>query len=111
MNTRKVTFVSGLYFYRRNGKVSYPDKVIQEIDKSLQLNYWYRQELIFYADTKEMAKVLSDKGLYVHKVFDDAPNEIKFNAAHKMKHWIILNAVKEFNDVVWLDWDTYSLNL
>jgi len=109
MKNREITFISGLYFYVRNGKTNYPDKIVQEVDKSLQLNCWYRQKLICYADTKEMAKVLSDKGLHVHKVFDDAPNEIKFNTAHKMKHWIMLNAVKEFNNVVWLDWDTYSL--
>jgi hypothetical protein len=111
MSKRELTFVSGLYFYTRNGKTSFPKKIISELEKSLQLNSWYKDKLICYADTKEMAEILSDNGLYVHKVFDDAPQEIKNDAAHKMKHWIMLNAAKEFNDVVWIDWDTYSLKL
>lgn len=109
MNKRELTFVSGLYFYTRNGQTTYPEKIIFELEKSVQRNSWYKEKLICYADTQEMAKILSDKGLYVHKVFDDAPQEVKNDAAHKMKHWIMLNAVKEFNDVVWIDWDTYSL--
>jgi hypothetical protein len=109
MFPRRLQFISGLYFYVRNGKIFYPHKIIKEIEISLQINSWYKEKLICYTDSKEMAKLLQNKGLYVHKVFDDAPESIKINAAHKMKHWIVLNAIKEFNDVVWLDWDTYSV--
>lgn len=109
MGEKKLNFVSGLYFYKRSGQNEYPEKIITELEKSLQVNPWYKEKLICYADTVEMAKILSQKGLYVHKVFDNAPQDIKENSAHKMKHWIMLNAVREFNDVVWVDWDTYSL--
>lgn len=109
MNERDIYCVSGLYFYARDGKSNYPQKIISEIEKSLELNLWYKQNIICYADTKEMAKILRAYGLYVHKVFDDAPNDIKHNAAHKMKHWIMFHAAKEFKHVLWIDWDTYLL--
>jgi len=80
-----------------------------ELKQSLKINSWYKDEIVCYADTKEMADILIKNGLYVHKIFDNVSIEIKRDTAHKMKHWIMLNAVKEFNDVVWLDWDTYSV--
>ncbi|WP_298393691.1 hypothetical protein [Flavobacterium sp.] len=109
MEPRTITLVSGLYFYTRNGKSNYPDNIISELKQSLKINPWYREQLICYADSKEMADVLKTNGLYVHKIFDTAPIEILKDTAHKMKHWIMFEAVKEFNDVIWIDWDTYAL--
>jgi len=109
MNINKIYCISGLYFYTQNGITSYPKKIISEIEQSLNFNSWYKQEIICYADTKEMAKVLSNFGLSVHNVFDNAPQHIKQNAAHKMKHWMMFQAAKEFKHVLWIDWDTYSL--
>ncbi|MEO0075663.1 MAG: hypothetical protein ABIK31_06110 [candidate division WOR-3 bacterium] len=109
MKERKITYVSGLYYYSRNGKSSFPHKIISEIEESVKLTPWYKSNIICYADSKETAKILDNHGLYVHNIFDNAPNQILINKAHKMKHWIMYNAVKEFNDVVWIDWDTYLL--
>ncbi|ATA68146.1 hypothetical protein CGC48_05575 [Capnocytophaga cynodegmi] len=108
MIQKEITFVSGLYFYTRKGKTNYPT-IVPEIEQSLEINTWYKDKLICYADSIDMAKILQNKELYVHKVFDDAPKDIIYDSAHKMKHWIMLNAVKEFKDVVWIDWDTYSV--
>ena len=33
MNKRELTFVSGLYFYTRNGQTTYPEKIILELEK------------------------------------------------------------------------------
>lgn len=104
-----LVFVSGLYFDNKTGENTPPLKIISELEQSLKLNAWYRDNLICYADSKEMAKVLTSNGLYVHKIFDDAPLYVQEAKKHKMKHWIMLNAVKEFKDVVWIDWDTYNL--
>ena len=109
MKDRTLTFVSGLYFYTRNGKSKYPDNIITELEQSLKINPWYKEKLICYADSAKMAEVLVNNGLYVHKVFDNAPIEILIDTAHKMKHWMMLEAVKEFNDVIWVDWDTYAI--
>jgi len=109
MIEKNISCISGLYFYVRSGISSYPYKIISEIKRSIQLNPWYKHQLICYADSREMADILSSLGLYVHKVLDDAPELIKVDSAHKMKHWIMFQAAQEFKNVLWIDWDTYSL--
>lgn len=105
----KITFVAGLYYYIRNGHSIFPNKIVSELKQSVILNPWYKENLVCYADSRQMANILISEGVYVHKIFDDAPSSIIYDAAHKMKHWIMFNAVKEFHDVVWIDWDTYLL--
>ena len=106
-----ITFISGLFRPIRGGIADYSKLkgIIREISDALELNLWYRSRLVCYADSKEMAEVLLHRGCYVHRIFDDAPEEIVFDTVHKMKHWIVLNALREFKNVVWIDWDTYNL--
>lgn len=83
--------------------------ILHEITDSVQLNSHYKTDIVCYADTKENALFLQKAGCYVHKVFDNAPLDIVHDTKHKMKHWIMYNAVQEFNDVLWIDWDTYNV--
>lgn len=106
---RKLTLISGLYRNICGGKIGNCANILREIKDSLQLNSHYKTDIICYADTKENALILQKAGCYVHKVFDNAPPEIVYDTKHKMKHWIMFNAVQEFRDVLWIDWDTYNI--
>jgi hypothetical protein len=108
---KNITFISGLYNHQRCGIKDYKktQSIIVELSESLKLNQWYKSQLVCYADSKEMAKILTKQGCYVHKIFDNAPHDIIFDAVHKMKHWMVLNALKEFKHIIWLDWDTYNI--
>lgn len=104
----KITCISGLYRNIRGGIEYSSERTKQEIIDSLRINPHYRQQLVCYADCHQNAEFLQNAGCYVHHIFNDAPNEIVFDTKHKMKHWMIYNAVKEFKNVLWIDWDTYN---
>jgi hypothetical protein len=101
--------IAGLYRYVRGGRSSPPVKTLEEIPISLAVNPWYRDGLLFLASDMQSAGDLEAFGLRVHRVFDDAPEAGRQDAAHKMKHWMCLWAVREFGEVLWIDWDTVSL--
>lgn len=106
---KELTLVSGLYRNLCGGEIQSSKKILQEVKDSLCINPHYKTELVCYTDTNENAQYLRNLGCYVHKVFDDAPTEIIFDTKHKMKHWIMYNAVQEFKDILWIDWDTFNI--
>lgn len=106
-----ITCISGLYRNIRGGKEDSSEIIKQEIRDSLRINPHYKQQLVCFADCNQNAEFLRDEGCYVHRILDDAPQEIVFDTKHKMKHWIMYNAVKEFKNVLWIDWDTYNRKL
>lgn len=106
---RKLTLISGLYRNICGGQMGDCTNILHEITDSVQLNSHYKTDIVCYADTKENALFLQKAGCYVHKVFDNAPLDIVHDTKHKMEHWIMYNAVQEFNDVLWIDWDTYNV--
>lgn len=105
---REITLVSGLYRNIRGGVEESHQSILKEVKNSLAVNPHYRDRLVCYSDSPEMAYYLKQNGCYVHKVFDDAPRDIIWDTKHKMKHWIMYHAAKEFGDVLWIDWDTYN---
>ena len=107
----EITCVSGLFRNIRGGIEKSGDKILREVQNSLRVNPHYRSQLVCYADCADTADFLKNEGCYVHRVFDDAPADIIFDTKHKMKHWMMYNAVKEFKNVLWIDWDTYNRKL
>jgi len=104
-----IPMIAGLYPYTRGG-VTHPPKVtLQEIPASLHVNPSYREDLLVLAGDRTSAEHLASFGLRVHRVFDDAPAAIHRDAAHKMKHWMCLWALREFGEFLWVDWDTVLL--
>lgn len=101
--------IAGLYPYTRGG-VSHPPVVtLAEIPACLQINPSYRQWLTVLAGDEASARHLEGFGLRVARVFDDAPVDVKRDAAHKMKHWMCRWALDEFGECLWVDWDTVCL--
>jgi hypothetical protein len=101
--------ITGLYYYCRNGERSFPRVTAAEIPASLAANPVYRSLLTVYAADQESADILEGHGVPVHRVLVDAPAEIRRDAAHKMKHWMCFQALEEFGEYLWLDWDTVLL--
>lgn len=106
---KNLTLVSGLYRNICGGILNSSKDILLEIEESVKFNPHYKTNLVCYTDTVENARFLQNVGCYVHKVFDNAPQEIVFDTKHKMKHWIMFNAVQEFKDVLWIDWDTFNV--
>lgn len=104
-----VPMISGLYFYVRGGVRRFPRVTLEEIPRSLETNPCYRDRLLVLAGDEESASLLAAQGLRVHRVFDDAPPEIHHDAAHRMKHWMCLWALRAFGEFLWVDWDTVVL--
>lgn len=104
-----VPMIAGLYPYTRDGVTYSPKVTLQEIPTSLQVNPSYRDDLLILAGDQRSADHLTSFGLHVHRVFDDAPDEIHRDTAHKMKHWMCLWALREFGEFLWIDWDTVLL--
>ncbi len=101
--------IAGLYRYVRGGVVSEPRKTLSEIPQSLAHNPRYHEELTILAGDRASARDLQRLGLTVSRVFSDAPEDVRRDAAHKMKHWMCLWGVREFGEVLWVDWDTVCL--
>lgn len=74
----EIVFIAGLYSDTSDGVEKFPYATIKELEQSIQLNEWYKDKLICYADSKEMARIMSSKGCRVHKVFDDTLLQIYF---------------------------------
>lgn len=104
-----IPMIAGLYPYTRSGVTSPPRFTLEEIPMSLEVNPSYREELVVLAGDLESATQLENFGLTVHRVFDDAPDAVKRDTAHKMKHWMCLWALREFGEFLWVDWDTVML--
>ena len=101
--------IAGLYPYCRSGIPRPPVVTLAEIPRCLEVNPWYRDELVVLAGDHASRLQLESFGLGVHRVFDDAPEAIQRDAAHKMKHWMCLWALREFGEFLWVDWDTVCL--
>ncbi|HYW10280.1 MAG TPA: hypothetical protein VE913_25165 [Longimicrobium sp.] len=101
--------IAGLYFYVRGGVRHFPHLTLAEIPRSLEVNPWYRDRLMILAGDQESAALLTARGLRVHRIFDDAPADIHHDAAHRMKHWMCLWALRAFGEFLWVDWDTVAL--
>ncbi|MBV9108164.1 MAG: hypothetical protein JO306_02020 [Gemmatimonadetes bacterium] len=101
--------IAGLYFYVRGGVRQFPRVTLAEIPRSLDANPWYRDRLVVLAGDEESASLLAAEGLRVHRVFDDAPADVQHDAAHRMKHWMCLWALRTFGEFLWVDWDTVAL--
>jgi hypothetical protein len=101
--------IAGLYPYTRAGVTSPPKFTLEEIPASLEINPSYREDLIILAGDFDSAMQLEGFGLNVHRIFDDAPEAVKRDTAHKMKHWMCLWALREFGEFLWVDWDTVML--
>jgi hypothetical protein len=101
--------IAGLYPYARGGAVHPPNFTLSEIPVSLAINSSYRDDLTVLAGDATSAAQLEEFGLYVHRVFDDAPSAVRVDAAHKMKHWMCRWALEEFGEFLWVDWDTVLL--
>jgi len=101
--------IAGLYRCVRDGKVSDRWVTPDEIRLSLEVNPSYRDRLLVLVGDQESAEVLRGFGLRVHRLFDDAPDAILRDRAHKMKHWMCRWALAEFGEFLWVDWDTVCL--
>ena len=104
-----IPMIAGLYPYVRGGVASPPTVTLSEIPLSLETNRAYRSELLVLAGDEVSADHLRSFGLSVHRVFEDAPAEVRRDTAHKMKHWMCLWALREFGEFLWVDWDTVML--
>ncbi|MCA9527787.1 MAG: hypothetical protein KC549_15985 [Myxococcales bacterium] len=101
-----VPMIAGLYPYVRGGVSHPPSVTLREIPESLEINPSYRDSLLVLAGNLASARHLEAFGLRVHRVFDDAPPAVRWDMAHKMKHWMCLWALREFGEFLWVDWDT-----
>lgn len=101
--------IAGLYPYTRGGVISPPRFTLAEIPASLAANPSYREDLLVLAGDATSARQLEAFGLHVHRTFDDAPPAVHADAAHKMKHWMCLWALREYGEFLWVDWDTVML--
>ena len=101
--------IAGLYPYTRGGKRRDPEVTLREIPKSLETNPLYRNQLVVLAGDRASARMLEGFGLDVYRIFDDAPDWVHYDSAHKMKHWMCRWALGRFNEFLWVDWDTVLL--
>lgn len=107
----RISFIAGLFNNIRDGVLSPKSGIEEEIVTTLRFNPHYKDMLLCYADSEENAAIMRANNLTVHKVITDAPESIVRDSRYKMKHWMVYQAVKEFGDVVWVDWDTYNRRL
>ncbi len=96
----------GLYFYKRNKKEYFPTKTLQELKSFFKSNSSYIDELnlLFLAGDDKAAELLKKNGLNPYWVFNDAPEIIQENSAHFMKHWMVYSMLREYSELLWLDW-------
>ena len=101
--------IAGLYPYARDGVVQPPTVTLSEVPLSLMTNPSYRDDLLVLAGDDASAAQLEGFGLHVYRVFNDAPDAVRTDAAHKMKHWMCRWALEAFGEFLWVDWDTVLL--
>lgn len=107
--SRTPPIITGLYRNTEGAVPTRPERILTEISKSLQINRWYAQEILFLAGDEESAQDLISFGLHPYRTFSDAPSSIHSHAVHHMKHWMCYWALQEFGEVLWVDWDTINL--
>jgi hypothetical protein len=86
--------IAGLYSNTKSGINQDVSVIKKEIINSLKVNPWYRDHVRVLAGDCESADFLERNGLKVYKIFNDAPDFIKFDTVHLMKHWMCIWAVK-----------------
>jgi hypothetical protein len=101
--------ISGLYSDSKKGLSKIPLKTIREINESLVINQNYRNDIIVLAGDDACSEILSKIGLIPKKNFRDAPEFIKNNSVHLMKHWMCIWALREYDEFIWIDWDTIQI--
>lgn len=101
--------ISGLYCDSKNGISKIPHKTVREINESLIINKNYRNDINVLAGDNICSEILSEIGFIPKRVFNDAPESIKNNSVHLMKHWMCIWALKEYNEFIWIDWDTIQI--
>lgn len=101
--------IAGYYPYTRNGVTHAPRAILEEMPGCLTINPYYRDNVLFLAGDEQSANQLLELGLTPYRIFDDAPDAIHRDTAHKMKHWMCLWALREFGEFLWADWDTVML--
>jgi hypothetical protein len=104
-----VPMIAGYYPYRRGGVTHPPRSILTEIPQSLVVNPSYATDLLILAGDAHAAEVLEGFGLKVVHQFNDAPEAVHNDSAHKMKHWMCLWALERFSEFLWIDWDTVLL--
>jgi len=101
--------IMGLYPYIRNGENrGFKPGLMAEVAASLACNPFYAQRMVFLAADGDIAARLESFGLAVARTFEDAPEHVWHDTAHKMKHWMGLWALREFGEYLWVDWDTVA---
>lgn len=98
--------ITGLF--SNNGK-KIPKKVLDEAHTSLKVNKWYKHRLLFLAGDQHSNIALQELGVSVYRVFDDAPGFVQEAPAFRMKHWMVYQMLKDYKEVLWIDWDTISM--
>jgi len=107
-----VPMIMGLYPYIRRGEnLGFKPSMLKEIKECLECNPGYRERMVFLAADQQMAAILHSFGLRVTRTFEDAPDHVWFNTAHRMKHWMGLWALQEFGEYLWVDWDTVATKM
>ncbi len=101
--------IAGLYPYVRGGEAHPPRVTLEEVPASLAINPSYRHDLVVLAGDRASADQLAAFGLRAARIFEDAPDHVCRDMAHKMKHWMCRWALEEFGEFLWVDWDTVLL--
>ncbi len=101
--------IMGLYPFARGGTSQVPITLLEEIPQSLAINHWDEMGVKFLAGDSWAADILTGLHLSVARTFSEAPAFIHRDAAHLMKFWMCLWALKEFGEFLWVDWDVICL--
>ncbi len=104
-----IPIVMGCYTAYRNGAPKEGSRTPGEIPLSFAANPGYRDAALFYAGDEEAAELLVSHGVRPYRVMSDAPRHVLRDTVHRMKHWMCREALAEFGEILWLDWDTVQL--
>ncbi len=109
MMSNSPPLVMGLFSVKKREGRTVTSKMIKELGRSVRVNPWYREKVLFLAGDLISAKILEACGLRIYRNFQEAPREIHEQSVFLMKHWMMLSTLREFGEVLWIDWDTISL--
>lgn len=101
--------LTGLFSKKKGHLEKISQEILYEVQTSLLINQWYRERLIFLAGDVFAANVLKNFGLKVYCVFDDAPDFILKEPVFRMKHWMVYQMLRHYEEVIWIDWDTVNI--
>lgn len=101
----------GMYKYKRNGIEYMPYKTMQEVVQWIIFNKSFidNHEILLYAGDIFSYTYLRSKGFENIMLCDNAPKVVIENSAHYMKFWFIYKALQKYDEIIWLDWDTYII--